>query len=137
MGTVNYMSPEQAKAETVDQRTDIFSLGVVMYELLSGATPFQGTSMSETFANLINAEPAPIPLPESAMSGELQRIVSKMLRKKTDERYETPSALLTDLKTLKENIAFDEKLGNSRANVVDNATAFLPQHTRSIDQANT
>jgi serine/threonine protein kinase len=54
------MSPEQAKGERVDERTDIFSLGVVIYEMISGRTPFVGDSTSETFANLINAEPQPL-----------------------------------------------------------------------------
>ncbi len=60
LGTVNYMSPEQAKGEKVDERTDIFSFGVVLYEMIAGRTPFAGDSMSETFANLINAEPQPL-----------------------------------------------------------------------------
>ena len=60
MGTVNYMSPEQAKGEKVDERTDIFSFGVVIYEMLTGRTPFAGDSASETFANLLNSEPQPI-----------------------------------------------------------------------------
>jgi eukaryotic-like serine/threonine-protein kinase len=59
-GTVNYMSPEQAKGEQIDERTDIFSLGVVIYETIAGRTPFAGDSTSETFANLINAEPLPL-----------------------------------------------------------------------------
>lgn len=129
MGTVNYMSPEQAKAETVDQRTDIFSLGVVVYELLTGSTPFQGNSMSETFANLINAEPPPLARKTGNLPDELQRIVFKMLRKNRDERYQTCDELVSDLKALKENIAFDEKLGNSRADAANNATALLPSHT--------
>ena len=71
MGTVNYMSPEQARGETVDERTDIFSLVVVIYEMLSGSTPFQGGSMADTFANLINAEP---PALASELPDELQQI---------------------------------------------------------------
>ncbi|HEX6126661.1 MAG TPA: protein kinase, partial [Pyrinomonadaceae bacterium] len=137
MGTVNYMSPEQAKAETVDERTDIFSLGVVVYELLTGITPFQGDSMSETFANLINAEPPALALPPSSVSLELQRIVSKMLRKEKSERYQTSKDLLADLKALRENIAFDEKVGNSRADAFNNFTSFPPQHTNPIDQSKT
>ncbi|MEP7149920.1 MAG: protein kinase [Acidobacteriota bacterium] len=137
MGTVNYMSPEQAKGETVDERTDIFSLGVVVYELLAGATPFQGKSASETFANVINAEPRALALKASNVSHELQRIVSKTLRKDKNDRYQTANDLLTDLKAVKENIAFDEKLGNSRADELHNSTAFLPQHTSPIDKSNT
>ncbi len=129
MGTVNYMSPEQAKAETVDERTDIFSLGVVLYELLAGSTPFQGNSMSETFANVINTEPPPLTLTASNVADELQRIVSKTLRKDKTERYQTANDLLTELKALKENIAFDEKVGNSHAAGPNNSTAFLPRST--------
>jgi serine/threonine-protein kinase len=138
MGTVNYMSPEQAKGETVDQRTDIFSLGVVVYELLTGTTPFQGASMSETFANLINAEPAPIALKSANVPEELQRIVTKMLRKEADERYQTCDDLITDLKGLKENIAFDRKLSDPRSDSSDNPTAFLRRDTdRVIDGGDT
>ena len=60
LGTVNYMSPEQAKGEKIDERTDIFGLGVVIYEMISGRTPFHSNSMTETFANLINREPSPL-----------------------------------------------------------------------------
>lgn len=132
MGTVKYMSPEQARAETVDQRTDIFSLGVVVYELLAGATPFQGSSMSETFANLINAEPTPLAERAPHVPYELQRIVSKMLRKNRDDRYQTCDDLAADLKALKDNIALDEKLGGSRSETRDNFTALLPTHTDEV-----
>ena len=137
MGTVNYMSPEQAKAEPVDERSDIFSLGVVIYELLTGLTPFQGNSMSESFANLINAEAPPLALPASSISEELQRIVSKMLRKEKGDRYQTSKDLLVDLKSVKENIAFDEKTGNSRSDASDKSTRFLPQHTNPLGHGDT
>ncbi len=129
IGTVNYMSPEQAKGETVDQRTDIFSIGVVLYEMLAGATPFQGSSMSETFANLINSEPPALALPASNVSDELQRIVSKTLRKAKNDRYGTAADLFSDLKALKDELAFDEKLGNSQAVGTDNSTRLLPRVT--------
>src|SRR5687768_6069107 len=89
VGTVNYMSPEQAKGERVDERTDIFSFGAVIYEMMAGRTPFAGDSLSETFANLINAEPQPLSRFASNVPDELQRIVAKMLRKNTGERYQT------------------------------------------------
>lgn len=138
MGTVNYMSPEQAKAESVDGRTDIFSLGVVIYELLAGSTPFQGDSMSETFANLINAEPAQLSFRASNISDELQRIVSKTLRKKQNERYQTADDLLTDIKALKEKIDFDNKLGSSNDAAVPNSpTAILPRPTSEMPDPET
>ncbi len=129
MGTVNYMSPEQAKGEKVDARTDIFSFGVVLYEMIAGRTPFAGDSMSETFANLINAEPPPLTRFASNVPEELNRIVVKTLRKKRDERYQTMKDLLTDLKSLRENLAFDERLEKSHSPNDKNATAFLKATT--------
>ena len=108
MGTVNYMSPEQAKGEKVDARTDIFSFGVVLYEMIAGRTPFAGDSMSETFANLINAEPPPLARFSSNTPDELNRIVAKTLRKKRDERYQTMKDLLSDLKVLQKRLEFEE-----------------------------
>ncbi len=113
MGTVNYMSPEQAKGEDVDERTDVFSLGTVIFEMIAGQTPFAGDSVSDTFANLINAEPQPLIHFRTDLPDDLQRIVSKMLRKNKDARFQTMKGLLADLKDLKENLTFDEKLERS------------------------
>ena len=100
LGTVNYMSPEQAKGEKVDERTDIFSLGVVIYEMIAGRTPFAGDSISETFANLINKNPQPLSRFSADVPNELQRIVRKALQKKCDERYQTARDFMIDLKAL-------------------------------------
>ena len=81
MGTVNYMSPEQAKGEKVDERTDIFSFGVVLYEMVAGKTPFAGDSMSETFANLINSEPPPLTRFSSNTPDELNELSPKRFAK--------------------------------------------------------
>ncbi|MDQ3749309.1 MAG: protein kinase, partial [Acidobacteriota bacterium] len=113
LGTVNYMSPEQAKGEWVDERTDIFSFGAVIYEMIAGRTPFAGDSMSESFANLINSEPQSLSRFSEDAPNEIQRIVSKTLRKNKDKRYQTMKELLTDLNNLKENLTFDEKLERS------------------------
>ncbi len=110
LGTVNYMSPEQAKGEQVDERTDIFSLGAMVYELIAGRPPFQSGSMSETFAKLIYKEPLLLSQFASNVPPELQRIVSKMLRKSRDDRYQTMKDLFLDLSELKETLAFDQKL---------------------------
>ena len=117
LGTVNYMSPEQAKGEKIDARTDIFSFGTVLYEMIAGRTPFAGDSMSETFANLINAEPKPLARFSADTPDELNRIVSKTLRKKRDERYQTIKDLLTDLKALQKRLEF-EKFNLSKPSAV-------------------
>ena len=129
LGTVNYMSPEQAKGEKIDEKTDIFSFGVLLYEMIAGRTPFAGGSISETFANLINSEPQPLSRFSENVPDELQRIVAKTLRKNKDERYQTMKDLLTDLKNLRENLAFNEKLERSHPPNVENATAFLQAAT--------
>ncbi len=115
MGTVNYMSPEQAKGEKIDARTDIFSFGVVLYEMIAGRTPFAGDSMSETFANLINSEPPPLTRFSSNVPDELNRIVAKTLRKKRDERYQTMKDLLIDLKNVRQELEFQNQLERTAA----------------------
>lgn len=136
LGTVNYMSPEQAKGELVDERTDIFGLGVVIYEMIAGKTPFAGDSMSETLANLINSEPQPLTHFSSNVPDELQRVVFKMLRKNTMERYQTMKDVLKDLKSLRENLAFDERLEKSSSPSPNrqNAITILPATTGEANQ---
>ena len=129
LGTVNYMSPEQAKGEPVDGQTDVFSFSVLIYEMIAGRTPFAGDSMSETFANLINAEPPPLIRFATDVPDELQRIVSKMLRKNKTERYQTMPDLLTDLKSLRENLAFGKRLEKSHSPSGKNATDILQATT--------
>ncbi len=134
MGTVNYMSPEQAKGERVDKRTDIFSLGVVLYEMLAGRTPFAGASLSETFANLINQEPQPLVRFAANVPDELQRIVAKLLRKNKDERYQTMQDVLTDLKGLRDNLSGEEKLARAAAPENEHATALLQATTGAVNK---
>ncbi len=110
LGTVNYMSPEQAKGDFVDERTDIFSLGVVIYEMIAGHAPFDGESTWETVANLINDEPKSLSTFAINLPEELPRIVSKMLRKNMDERYQTAKGLLIDLKNANQDLEFNDKL---------------------------
>ncbi len=113
LGTINYMSPEQAKGEPVDERTDIFSFGTVVYEMITGQTPFGGDSMSETFANLINAEPPLLAGLAANVPDELQRIVSKMLKKNKAERYLSMKDLWADLQAFKKRIEFETELERS------------------------
>ncbi len=129
LGTVNYMSPEQAKGKKVDERTDLFSFGVVIYEMIAGRTPFAGESVSETISNLINIEPHPLSRFAANVPDELQRIVSKMLRKDKNGRYQTIKGLLADLKDLRENLVFDERLEKSHTRGAENETKKLQAET--------
>jgi Tol biopolymer transport system component len=130
LGTVNYMSPEQAKGASVDERTDIFSLGVVIYEMLAGRAPFTGDSISETFANLINAEPQPLSRFVASVPGELTRIVSKMLHKNKDERYQTMKDVFTDLIDVRADLTSEEKLARLNSPDSNSATVVLQATTR-------
>ena len=100
MGTVGYMSPEQARGESVDHRTDIFSLGVVIYEMVTGRMPFEAKTARDVIVPIPEQEPPPLAhyLPEAP--AELQLIVNKALRTNRDERYQTITELLTDLKSV-------------------------------------
>jgi serine/threonine protein kinase len=115
MGTVNYMSPEQAKGEQVDQRSDIFSLGVVIYEMMTGVAPFKGQSISDSFANLLRSEPRPISDFNSTLPLHLSLVVDKALRKDKDERYQTINDLLADLRIVKKGADLTTELQISNA----------------------
>ena len=104
MGTVKYMSPEQARGGEVDSRSDLFSLGVVLYELLTGQAPFRGATASEVISSITNDEPAPLKERASATGRELQRIVNKALCKGRDGRYQTAEELLSDLTRLQQRL---------------------------------
>ena len=110
MGTVGYMSPEQARAADVDERTDIWSLGVVMYEMISGRAPFVGETASTLIVSIIEHEPAPLSI-NLGVPDELQRIVSKCLVKNREQRYQTVGDILADLKRLKQRLELYATIG--------------------------
>src|SRR5262245_19070408 len=108
MGTATYMSPEQARGQQVDARTDIFSLGVVLYELLTGHLPFDGSSIYEAVAEILSDRELPLlSRYSSGVPAELERIVAKALRKNREERYQTIKDLLLDLQSLKQRLEFE------------------------------
>jgi serine/threonine protein kinase/Flp pilus assembly protein TadD len=100
VGTVAYMSPEQAKGIPLDARTDLFSLGTVIYEMATGKTPFSGESTAEVFAALLKENPPPVSTLNPAMPKKLDAIVEKLLRKDPAQRYSTAEQLREDLESL-------------------------------------
>ncbi len=100
MGTAKYMSPEQALGRPLDHRTDIFSLGVVLYEMATGRLPFSGSSAAETLDRILHASPEPIAQFHSDTPPELERIVRKCLEKDRDRRYQSARELAVDLRNL-------------------------------------
>lgn len=135
LGTVNYMSPEQAKGQDIDVRSDIFSLGVVLYEMVGRRTPFADDSVSETFANLISADPAPLSRYAANVPPELERIVSKMIRKPQDLRYQSMKEVLLDLRDLKENLTADERSGRLRSDQNEIATVVMQDSTQGANES--
>jgi eukaryotic-like serine/threonine-protein kinase len=106
LGTPRYMSPEQARGQHIDARTDIFSIGVMLYEMLAGQPPFNGVSAVEVLAAILEREPPPLTdyLPDAPP--ELVQIVNKSLRKDRSARYQSVNDLLTDLNEFKEEMSF-------------------------------
>lgn len=115
MGTANYMSPEQAKGAQVDARTDIWSLGAMLYEMLAGRLPFSGETPTETISFILLKEPAPLTRFAPNAPGELERIVNKALTKDREERYQTMKDFQIDLRALKRKLEVDAEIERTAA----------------------
>ena len=100
LGTAAYMSPEQARGEPVDARSDLFSLGIVIHEMVTGRRPFDGPSIADRVTAILTHEPLPLTRLRPETPDELQRIVSKLLRKNREERYQSAADLLVDLRAV-------------------------------------
>ncbi|MEP7343122.1 MAG: protein kinase [Acidobacteriota bacterium] len=124
IGTVAYMSPEQARGQRVDGRTDIFSLGVVLYEMASGRRPFNGATASDMIAALLVSEPASLSQQMPNIPADLERIVSRMLAKDRDERYQTAREVVNDLNRVKARLSLEEETGETA--MLEPPTARLP-----------
>src|SRR6185503_514561 len=135
MGTTAYMSPEQARGEAVDARTDVWSLAVVIYEMINGRVPFTGETHRQVVNQILHNEP---PTFESAVPGELKQIVLKALNKDRTQRYDTASTMANDLKSLQEELEVRARLELSNANeaVARSTLPHLPTHTAGHTRRN-
>ena len=129
MGTVYYMSPEQARGLPVDERTDIWSLGVVLYEMICGSHPFTGATPTDVIISIAEREPEPLTkcVPEAPM--QLEEIVQKALAKKREDRYQTADDLQRDLRSLSRELEFQSELGE-----VKRSTGRFPALETNRDQ---
>jgi serine/threonine protein kinase/Tfp pilus assembly protein PilF len=131
VGTVLYMSPEQARGQLVDARTDLFSLGTVLYQMASGKTPFQGDTSAVIFDAILNREPVPIAVENPAVPAQLGQILAKLLEKDRTLRCQSATELKTDLNRLKRDLESGNK---QAANLSDSksGTAKLSPSTKSV-----
>ncbi|RPJ84719.1 MAG: serine/threonine-protein kinase, partial [Acidobacteria bacterium] len=125
LGTVDYMSPEQVLGEDLDARTDIFSLGTVLYQLTSGNRPFTGSNATTTVGRILNSQPEPLSRLNVHVPKEFERIVEKCLEKDREQRYQTAGELLVDLRELKRVI-------DSGAHPASSQAAFRPAVTWAV-----
>lgn len=141
MGTVAYMSPEQVRGKAVDARTDVWSLGVLLYEMLSGRTPFRGETASDTLANILHREPDALNI--GTVPDDLARIIETMLAKEMESRYRTIADVASDLKKLQRRIEFDSEMQQTSLRGAPleteskvTATTSLPETAhKSVDSA--
>lgn len=107
VGTTAYLSPEQIRGEPIDERSDIFSLGVVAYEMCAGRLPFEGERATALLGSILQAQPPPLKKFMPGAPDELEWIIAKALSKDRDERYQTARELISDLKRLKQRLDFE------------------------------
>jgi serine/threonine protein kinase/tetratricopeptide (TPR) repeat protein len=132
-GTVKYMSPEQARGQDVDARSDLFSLGSVLYELVTGNVAFAGETTSDVIAEILKAEPRPPTEFSPQVPAEVERIISKALRKDRESRYQSAAELLSDLQNLKSDMEFQAKLKETPSGPRPGFDRLTPARTPAAD----
>ena len=132
VGTAAYMSPEQTRGQDVDARTDIWSLGVLLYEMVAGRRPFEEPTGSDVLAAILDRDPAPLMQLEPHTPSELQRIVTKALRKDRERRYQLMKDLRLDLESLREE-AFPRQPASSDGAVVPSSGSIPPIRQSGTD----
>ena len=131
LGTAHYMSPEQARGQKVDARSDIWSLGVVLYEMVGGSPPFRGETPSDCIASILTTEPPPLSgvLPDVPL--QLESILQKALRKNSDERYQTIKEMLADLRILKGRLEVESSLPQTKARA-ESVVSKIKRHRQGV-----
>src|SRR6266850_897896 len=143
LGTVNYMSPEQVRGQKLDGRSDLFSLGVVLYELLTGHRPFRGETQHHTMVAITDSEPLPLAHHVQGLPTALQEIIGRVLAKNRDQRYQTARALLSDFETLQAELAPNApvelmKAQRARADQIgEHTTPLMPEHVSLVTDRGT
>jgi len=123
MGTVNYMSPEQSVGKDIDQRTDIWSFGVVLYEMIAGCLPFQASDIHRQIIAVQEAEPLPLSQHVNGVPERLEEIIDKCLAKDKNERYQTAKDLLIDLRNLRRKLDVDAEIERTAAPAMRSSSA--------------
>jgi len=137
LGTVSYMSPEQARGLKVDTRTDIFSFGIVFYEMIAGRAPFEGKTTADMMVSILDRQPAPISRYATNAPEELEWIISTALAKDRDERYQIVKTMVTDLKRLQKRILFDVGSEDTAELTLDEVAAVQERRLSSKDSGRT
>jgi serine/threonine protein kinase/tetratricopeptide (TPR) repeat protein len=126
-GSLGYGSPEQVSGQTVDHRSDIFSLGIVLYEMIAGQRPFKGATIADVLHSIVNSPPRPLTQFNPRSPARLQAILNRALAKEPQDRYRTMAALRDDLKALMRQLTLETGLVPTEAT----ATLLVPQRARS------
>jgi TolB-like protein/Flp pilus assembly protein TadD len=130
LGTVSYMSPEQARGQVTDARTDIFSFGTVLYQMATGSLPFQGGTSAVVFDAILNREPAPVNQVNASLPPEFSRIIAQALEKDRDLRYQSATDLKTALKRLKRDLDSGKHAADSSG--VRRSASTLQDHSIAV-----
>jgi serine/threonine protein kinase len=136
LGTFKYMSPEQARGQKVDPRSDLFSLGIILYELVTGNLPFKGETLHHTMVSITDTNPPPIADVVEAVPDGLQEIISRALAKNRDDRYQSARELLTDLEALRIELAEDARIQRTESKAQSTAATASQATTLSAAGSN-